>query len=154
MNRWAYQQQALVGGCVADGVVCPKPLCFVLLNSLCSFCFLVSNQQSEACEAKAGMELLEIIRMKESCGFERSNFQVASSPPFFTGSPPSRASNPIVQDAQFRSDNGYPFSPLFEAPSSTRKGGGCVRTNFGPKPAPVRIEGFNSRGNCSISAIA
>lgn len=25
MNRWAYQQKAMVGGCVADGVVCPKP---------------------------------------------------------------------------------------------------------------------------------
>ncbi|KAL0396097.1 UNVERIFIED_CONTAM: hypothetical protein Scaly_0058100 [Sesamum calycinum] len=160
MNRCAYQQQTLVGGCVAEGVVCPKPrkigvaLHFHEPMRTPSRLLHINNQQSEACEAKAGMELLEIIRMKESCGFERSNFQVASSPPFFTGSPPSRASNPIVQDAQFRSDNGYPFSPLFEAPSSTRKGGGCVRMNFGPKPAPVRIEGFNCRGNCSISAVA
>ncbi|KAK4426897.1 hypothetical protein Salat_1458500 [Sesamum alatum] len=88
MNRWAYQKQALVGGCVADGVVCPKPrkigvaLHFHEPTRPSSRLLHINNQQSEACEAKAGMELLDIIRMTESCGFGRSNFQVASSPPF------------------------------------------------------------------------
>ncbi|KAI3463855.1 hypothetical protein Pfo_020518 [Paulownia fortunei] len=160
MNKWAYQQKALVGGCVADGVVCPKPrrigapLHFHESMRPPSRLLHINNQQAEACDAKAGTELLDIIRMKGSYGSERSNFHVASSPPFFIGSPPSRASNPIVQDEQFGNDNGNPFSPMLEAPSSTRKSGGCVRVNFAPKPAPVRIEGFNCRGNCSISAVA
>ncbi|MEI4867043.1 hypothetical protein, partial [Klebsiella pneumoniae] len=76
-------------------------------------------------------------------------------PPFFMGSPPSRASNPLIKDAHFGMDKPSPFSPALEAsPSSQRKNGGCPRLKFGQKPAAVRIEGFNCRGNCSISALA
>lgn len=94
------------------------------------------------------------------CGGERSAYQVASSPPFYCGSPPSRASNPVVQDAQFGSEmiTPLPPSPLSPSSSSARKGGGFVRMKFGHKPATVRIEGFDclsrDRRNCSISAVA
>ncbi|KAK6128115.1 hypothetical protein DH2020_038146 [Rehmannia glutinosa] len=160
MNKWAYQQRAMVGGCVTDGVVCPKPrrigvpLHFHEPIRPPSRLLHINNQQGEAYDAKAGTELLDIIRTKGNYGSERSSFQVASSPPFFNGSPPSRASNPVIQDAQFCNENGNPLSPMLEAPSPTRRSGGCVRANFGPRPAPVRIEGFNCRGNCSISAVA
>ncbi|KAL2479083.1 hypothetical protein Fot_48097 [Forsythia ovata] len=171
MNGCVYRQNALVG-CVgdmarradSDYVVCPKPRRFGLplqfdepIRSP-SRLLHINNEQSEACDAKAGTELLDIILMKGSCGYTRSNFQVASSPPFFSGSPPTRASNPVIQDEQFGNDNFNPLSPAPEAspppPSSARKSGGCVRVSFGHKPATVRIEGFNCRGNCSISAVA
>lgn len=155
MNGWAYQQKSLVGDCVAEGVFCPKPrrIGGPLMRSSTRLLH-ITNRQSEACNANAGAELLDIIRMKGNYDSETSSFQMASSPPFFAGSPPSRASNPIIQDENFGNDNGSPLSPMLEAPSSTRKSGGCVRVNFGSKPAPVRIEGFNCRGNCSISAVA
>lgn len=95
---------------------------------------------------------------------ENSDLQLASSPPFFCGSPPSRASNPLIQDAHFGNDNFVPIPQIPEsaaaAPpppfsSSGRMiGGGCVRVKFGNDSAPVRIEGFNCRGSCSISAVA
>ncbi|KAL2462103.1 hypothetical protein Adt_45523 [Abeliophyllum distichum] len=123
----------------ADCVVCPKPRRFGLplqfdepIRSP-SRLLHINNEQSEACDAKAGTELLDIILMKGSCGYARSNFQ-------------------------FGTDSFNPLSPAPEAspppPSSARKSGGCVRVSFGHKPATVRIEGFNCRGNCSISAVA
>lgn len=104
-------------------------------------------------------------------GAEQTCAQVASSPPFFSGSPPSRVSNPLIQDARFGDEKVAPISPraipipsgLTGSPSSTssaaapRMSGGCVRANFGNNPA-VRIEGFDcldrDRRNCSIPALA
>ncbi|KAL3824787.1 hypothetical protein ACJIZ3_020816 [Penstemon smallii] len=99
-----------------------------------------TNQHSEGCDSNVGTELLDIILTK-----------VPSSPPFFTGSPPNRASNPVIQDEQFSNDHGSPLSS-----SSIHKTGGSVRVNCRPNLAPVRIEGFNCRGNgnSSISAMA
>lgn len=184
MNRCAYQpqqQKALVGlGCVGDirrglmtnsnGVVCPKPRRIIHTNDPISFrpsrLFHANNQQLEAGESTAGTELLDIILAKgEEYGAEKPYFQVAfsSSPPFFSGSPPLRASNPVIQDEQFGNSKLSPLSPSFsvmDSPSSRSNGGGgggvggCVRVKFGHSPAPVRIEGFNCRRNCSISAVA
>uniref|UniRef100_M1CT42 Uncharacterized protein n=1 Tax=Solanum tuberosum TaxID=4113 RepID=M1CT42_SOLTU len=183
MNMYAYQQKALVG-CVgvgetervdisvSNGVVCPKPRKLGFFDSdsvnveepirpyqLMQFI----NEEMEACELKAGAELLDIILTKGSYEVDRANFEVDSSPPFFYGSPPSRARNPLIQDAQFGNHNFVPILPIPERavapspppPSSTiMSGGGCVRVKFGNKQAPVRIEGFNCRGNCGISAVA
>lgn len=78
--------------------------------------------------------------------------QLASSPPFFCGSPPSRASNPVIQDEQFGSCKVGPFSP------TAGLNGGCVRMKSGDKPVAVRIEGFDclsrDRRNCSIPSVA
>lgn len=181
---YAYQQKALVGSCVgvgetgradvsvSNGVVCPKPRKLGFFNSasvnaeepirpyqLLQF----RNQEMEACDLIAGTELLDIILAKGNYEVDKANFEVASSPPFFYGSPPSRAANPLIQDAQFGNHNFVPILPIPEravAPSppppssAIMSGGGCVRVKFGNKPAPVRIEGFNCRGNCSISAVA
>ncbi|RZB43443.1 hypothetical protein D0Y65_053830 [Glycine soja] len=93
---------------------------------------------------------------------------VAPSPLFFSGSPPSRAANPLIQDARFGDENFSPLSPpswvvvpavsgLPPSPSSSARKGGCVRANFGNNPV-VRIEGFDcldrDRRNCSIPALA
>lgn len=94
-----------------------------------------------------------------------SSAQIASSPPFFCGSPPSRVANPLIQDARFGDEKLNPISPSIVAspgqsssPSSSSRKGGCVRANFGDKPA-MRVEGFDcmkrdDRRNRSIPALA
>ncbi|KAA8542706.1 hypothetical protein F0562_023795 [Nyssa sinensis] len=167
MNRCVYQQNAFAacGGemmgpsiSVSDSVVCPKPRRLGLLNPSMNDQIRPSrwqiNHQAEICDSKAGTELLEIILTKGNYGAEKSNIHVASSPPFFCGSPPSRASNPVIQDAQFGIEKHSPLAPApIQASSSS-----CVRMKFGQKPAAVRIEGFDclshDRRNCSISAVA
>jgi hypothetical protein len=151
----------------SNGVVCPKPRRVVNSNNNDPISFRPSkllhtnNQPMEGGDSKAGKELLDIILSKGDYGAEKPNFQVACSPPFFNGSPPIRASNPVIQDERFGNCKLSPLSPSFaglDSPSSSRKnvnGGGCVLVKFGHSPAPVRIEGFNCRRNCSsISAVA
>lgn len=116
-----------------------------------------NNHQSENGDSRAGTELLDLILAKGNCA-ERSCNHVDSSPPFFSGSPPSRASNPLIQDEQFGNENVSAYSPAAPPSPSARKGRGSVRTKFGHKPAAVRIEGFDCLGtdrrNRSISAVA
>ncbi|XP_040997203.1 uncharacterized protein LOC121243192 [Juglans microcarpa x Juglans regia] len=192
MNHCAIQQSAFSAGeefrsssisvPIAErreSVICPKPRRFGLFSATAindqhptrSLRWQLSHQV-ELCDLKAGTDLLDIILTKGGgCGVELAPPQVASSPPFFSGSPPSRVANPLIQDARFGDDKFIPPSPLSPvaipsglssspSPSSataTRKGGGFVRSNFGDKPA-VRIEGFDcldrDRRNCSIPALA
>ncbi|XP_020264453.1 uncharacterized protein LOC109840287 [Asparagus officinalis] len=51
-----------------------------------------ASPQSDLCD-KAGAELLDIFLTKGG--------EVAMSPPFFAGSPPTRSANPVVNDARF-----------------------------------------------------
>ncbi|OIS96399.1 PREDICTED: uncharacterized protein LOC109235686 [Nicotiana attenuata] len=176
MNKFAYSQNALVGfvgvgemtnGVYrSNGVVCPKPRRGGLFNCAPFPLGQINNQEMEGCDLKAGTELLDIILTKGRYDVENSDLQLASSPPFFCGSPPNRTSNPLTQDAHFGDDNFVLVPPIQEsavpAPSppppfsssSRMTGGGCVRVKFGNNSAPVRIEGFNCRGSCSISAVA
>ncbi|KAL6529227.1 hypothetical protein OROGR_014850 [Orobanche gracilis] len=168
---WA--NSAAAGGRSVDKretVVCPKPRRLGLVQTTfeppCArpFRWHVSHQQ-EDCDSKAGNELLSIILAKGHYGAEQSLSHIASSPPFFSGSPPGRVSNPLIQDARFGDEKYFPVSPRAiihapsgptHSPSSTRKGG-CVRVNFGNNPA-VRVEGFDcldrDRRNCSIPTLA
>jgi len=91
-------------------------------------------------------------------------------PPFFCGSPPSRATNPLIRDVRFLETKQIPFlssniPDTGATPSLPPPPMGLFRatTNFGSDPvAPVRrIEGFDcldNRGNrvvgCSIPAFA
>lgn len=160
-----------------EPMVCPKPRrlgLFTTTNDSVRPLRWQMCYQSEGYESKAGPELLDIIFAKGG-GYggssEQTCTQIASSPPFFSGSPPSRVSNPLIQDALFGDDKVSPVSPRSMIPnpsssgmsssspsfSSARKGG-CLRANFGNKPA-VRIEGFDcldrdNRRNCSIPALA
>lgn len=157
-----------------DTVVCPKPRRLGLFHTTTTLFepsamrplrwHHVSHQQ-EVCDAKAGNELLDIIHAKGGSAMDQSVAQIASSPPFFCGSPPSRVSNPLIQDARFGDDKFTSVSPraipipsglAAPSPTSTRKGG-CVRVNFGNNPA-VRVEGFDcldrDSRNCSIPALA
>ncbi|KAJ4972769.1 hypothetical protein NE237_005943 [Protea cynaroides] len=152
-----------------DVVVCPKPRRLGGFNHVVNdprpLRWQLSSHQAELCDSKAGSELLDIILTKGGYGAEQSTNQVASSPPFFCGSPPSRATNPLIQDARFGEEKPTTLSPLpvpvpsgiSSSPSSGRKGG-CARMKFGHKPAAVRVEGFDcldrDRRNCSIPAVA
>ncbi|XP_015869877.1 uncharacterized protein LOC107407161 isoform X2 [Ziziphus jujuba] len=147
-----------------DPVVCPKPRRVgILSNNMLKPLRLHMSQQSELCDSKAGSELLDIILMKEGFGAEQSAGYVASSPPYFCGSPPSRAANPLVQDARFGDEKPLPALPFaspsgLSSPSSAARKGGCVRMKYGLKPAAVRVEGFDclnrDRQNSSIPAMA
>ncbi|MCL7027936.1 hypothetical protein MKW94_007353 [Papaver nudicaule] len=192
MKHFVFQQNAFAASCEEwrgsvtissssssdrkDPLVCPKPRRLgvgiqhhnnhhPINDSIRPFRYHFSHQ-AELCDSKAGMELMDLILTKGG--------QVSSSPPYFCGSPPSRAENPLIQDARFRNEKLLsPVSPLSipvinsgssssssstptTASSSIVNGGGCVRAKFGHKPAMVRIEGFECRDrrNCGISAVA
>lgn len=153
-----------------DSVVCPKPRRMGFLDSTINdpirpLRWHLSHHQSEYSDSRAGTDLLDIILSKGGYSVEQSGNQLASSPPFFSGSPPSRVANPVVLDARFGDEKITPSAPLqpvpspgpSSSPSSSARKGGCLRANYGSKPV-VRIEGFDcldrDRRNCSIPALA
>ncbi|XP_054821928.1 uncharacterized protein LOC129320478 isoform X2 [Prosopis cineraria] len=162
MNHCGYQMNSLTS-CDErrmEPVVCPKPRRLNLLNIPIDDHIRPLkrsiNNQSEIEDLGVGAELMNIIFSKESYK-GRFESQMAYSPPFFCGSPPSRASNPVIQDEQFGNETFNPSSlaPISPSSSSAR---GCVQMKFDLKPAAVRIEGFDclnrDRSPCSISAVA
>ncbi|KAG9131266.1 hypothetical protein Leryth_006122 [Lithospermum erythrorhizon] len=114
------------------------------------------NHHIEAYGVKAGNELVDLILSKDACGGKKPNFHVALSPPFYNGSPPTRASNPVIQDEQFRTSklnmNPSMIEPLASS-ASRLSGGGCVPVRNQTLTPERRIEGFNSRNNCNVSTI-
>jgi hypothetical protein len=101
-------------------------------------------------------------------GEESSGLLAASpQPPLFCGSPPRRASNPVVHDSRFGMDYPPPMPvPLpglpavvaaapvavavarpnprpSVAPSMSPRGASCARARFAFQPAAVRVEGFD-----------
>ncbi|KAB2075008.1 hypothetical protein E1A91_A07G198100v1 [Gossypium mustelinum] len=129
----------------AGPVVCPKPRRIgVLTNNPIKPFRLHMSHQADVSESKASAELLDIILNKGDLWAEQSAAQVASSPPFFCGSPPSRATNPVVQDARFGDERVAALSASQSpSPSQSAHKGGCVRMSFGLKPAAIRVEGFD-----------
>ncbi|KAL7603608.1 hypothetical protein Lser_V15G15085 [Lactuca serriola] len=120
-------------------MVCPKPRRLSLFNDPVKPLRWQMCYQPEPYESKESIDILEII-------FEKGG-GYGGSEPFFSGSPPSRVSNPLTQDTRF----GYGDNIC---KSSSEKKIGTVGGNFGNKPA-VRIEGFEyARNNCSIPAQA
>ncbi|OAY57073.1 uncharacterized protein LOC110602647 [Manihot esculenta] len=159
------ENRGLVSICDSKGpVVCPKPRRVANLANYSSRTLRWhTSRQAEMCDSKAGAELLDIILMKDGHGTEQSAAHVASPLPFFCGSPPARAANPVIQDARFGDEKLTPMLPLLiPSPSSssspTSRKGGCMRMKFGLKPAAVRVEGFDclnrDRQNSSIPAMA
>lgn len=171
MNHCAIQQNVFSAyeESRKDHLVCPKPRRLALLNTAMNEPIRPVrwhlSHQAEPYDSKAGADLMEIILAKGGYGAEQPSAQIASSPPFFSGSPPSRVANPLIQDARFGDEKLNPISPSIVAspgqsssPSSSSRKGGCVRANFGDKPA-MRVEGFDcmerdDRRNRSIPALA
>ncbi|XP_074561553.1 uncharacterized protein LOC141817828 [Curcuma longa] len=143
-------------------VFCPKP------RRLSQFATAVadplrplrcrSSYQKNFSDSKAGADLIDIFLTKG----EDQN-QLASSPPFFCGSPPSRAANPVVHDARFGEERPQPASiapSLLTQPNPPMPPKQVrVHAKFGLAPAAVRVEGFDCldrgrRGCSSITATA
>ncbi|KAK3136935.1 hypothetical protein QOZ80_5BG0445310 [Eleusine coracana subsp. coracana] len=119
------------------------------------------HQSGGFSDAGAGMDLLDLLLSKG----EESGLSAASpQPPLFCGSPPRRASNPVVHDSLFGMDvppmmpvavpalpmaapvasRAYPTPRPSAAPSMSPRGGaGCARARFAFQPAAVRVEGFD-----------
>ncbi|RWR85333.1 hypothetical protein CKAN_01419500 [Cinnamomum micranthum f. kanehirae] len=157
-----------------ESLVCPKPrragsfFGQAFNDPIRPLRWQLSSHQAELCDSK--VELLDIILAKGGCGLDQMPSPVASSPPYFCGSPPSRAANPLVHDAHFGKEKLHSVSPLPipsglpSSPSSASASAsasplmGCARATFGLKPAAVRVEGFNclerDRQNRSVSAVA
>ncbi|KAI4365830.1 hypothetical protein MLD38_021781 [Melastoma candidum] len=160
-----------------ESVVCPKPRRAGVSDDPVArpSRFSYSQHGGDGIDFAAGAELLDMILSKGGYGGERFGAPVASSPPYFCGSPPCRVSNPVIQDAHFGTEHLTPLSPAAMSPiwsssplisSSVHKsgggggerGGGPVRMKFGHKAPAMRVEGFDclSRDgrHCSISALA
>ncbi|XWS48298.1 hypothetical protein CRYUN_Cryun13aG0063200 [Craigia yunnanensis] len=95
-----------------DSVVCPKPR--RLSDHTRTFRWPTNCYQTEMVDSKAGTELLDIILTKGGFGAEKHGNQVASSPPFFCGSPPSRSSNPINDGCSLLFQMSWDFLALSE----------------------------------------
>ncbi|XP_065026019.1 uncharacterized protein LOC135650526 isoform X1 [Musa acuminata AAA Group] len=171
MNHRAMQQQNALSAseemraplAVADRkppVFCPKPRRLspfaAVAEPVLPFRWL-SSHQTDFSDSKAGADLHGIFLAK---GGEQN--QVSSSPPFFCGSPPSRAANPVVHDARFGDDRppaAFAPVPLIQSGPPLSPKQGCAHAKFGLMPAAVRIEGFDclnrDRRSCSsITAVA
>ncbi|KAK7358284.1 hypothetical protein VNO77_00211 [Canavalia gladiata] len=154
-NYYGYQEKNTCEEMRMESVICPKPRRSGLLNhsSINSYIRPLRRPFSYQFEMEedsgVGADLLDIILPKESQVVE-------SPPPFLCGSPPSRVSNPVIQDEQFGNGNFNPFTEASSSSSSSARG--CVPMKFGHTPAAVRIEGFDclsrDRSSCSISAVA
>ncbi|CAM8922288.1 unnamed protein product [Rhodiola kirilowii] len=135
-----------------ETVVCPKPIRVGVLHSVVADPVRTLrwslSHQAEVSESAAGADLLDILLKGGSHDLEPFCKRVDSSPPFFSGSPPSRVSNPLILDARFREEK--QTSPISQpqlsitgpsSPSSYTRKRGYSRPNFGNNPV-VRIEGF------------
>ncbi|KAL6622584.1 hypothetical protein ACP70R_032463 [Stipagrostis hirtigluma subsp. patula] len=142
----ASASSAAAAGDAKSPLFCPKPRRPVAP--------LRCHQSGGYSDAGAGMDLLDLLLSKgEESGI--------STPPLFCGSPPRRASNPVVHDSRFGMDfPPMPALPVAAAPvaapvarptprpsaapsMSPRGGAGCARARFAFQPAAVRVEGFD-----------
>jgi hypothetical protein len=99
-----------------------------------------------------------------SCSWQGEEGGLSAASPLFCGSPPRRASNPVVRDSLFGMDRpptpvpaAYPAPrPSAAAPSMSPRG--CARARFGFQTPAVRVEGFDcldgGRGGHGITAMA
>ncbi|CAM8886092.1 unnamed protein product [Rhodiola kirilowii] len=160
MNHCAIQQRSVSAVCEEmisrEALVCPKPIRIGVFNSAAAAVDPIRtvrwnlSHQTEVSESAAGADLLDILLLKNgSRDLEPFCTQVDSSPPFFSGSPPSRVSNPLIKDARFIEEKrDSPVSQLQpsitgpSSPSSYARKGGYGMLNFGNNPV-VRIEGFS-----------
>lgn len=124
-------------------VICPKPL--TLRWHL--------DEAAEGYASKGGAGVLDMI-FKESNEKEQGNeIALLSSPPFFDGSPPVRAANPLIHDSHFAHEKDVIFPGLSSSSSSkssSPRKGGRVRMNLKYQPAAVRVQGFD----CHVPAVS
>nr|XP_009774105.1 PREDICTED: uncharacterized protein LOC104224206 [Nicotiana sylvestris]XP_016449406.1 PREDICTED: uncharacterized protein LOC107774401 [Nicotiana tabacum] len=133
-------------------VVCPKPR-----RVRHPICHSKLSNQAETLDSKAGIELFDLILKEDGVAAMRSASLLSSSPPFFTGSPPSRAMNPLIHDVYFAnygkqltctlSSSPSPSTSASPSPSSSCKGSSCARTRLKATQATNRVEGFDCQNS-------
>lgn len=116
-----------------EELICPKPRKVALSCCAPEFIKPVYQWQSSTRmpECEAGYEILEIFLNKGAC-LDGEILSFGCSPPYC--SPPTRASNPIVHDIEFR-NNHRSRSPAGSKPKAV------AVPSFSASPS-VRIEGF------------
>lgn len=77
---------------------------------------------------------------------------ISSSPPFFFGSPPCRAQNPLAQDAHFMVQKHGPTVSSSPSDSASLPSASHSRVKFGNKQAAVRVEGFDCQSRVTAMA--
>ncbi|XP_060189896.1 uncharacterized protein LOC132618920 [Lycium barbarum] len=142
---------------IMGSLICPKPRRLGDHNSY-SNCIPLRNQ-AEAFISKGGAELIDLILKEDGIAATQYASDLSSSPPFFSGSPPCRAMNPLIHDAQFAnekqprvSSSPSPSTSSSPSPSSSCKGR-CARARLGKNQSPNRVEGFDCR-NSRMAAMA
>lgn len=134
------------------GLVCPKPRRVGpsnVSNPVMPLRFHLRGNGADAFDSKARAELLDLAPCKEGFQGERSP-TVSSSPPFFFGSPPCRAQNPLAQDAYFRVQK---HGPTGSSPSdSASLPSAHSRVKLGNKQEAVRVEGFDCQSRVTAMA--
>lgn len=138
---------------------CPKPRRLIPLAVVVAEPVLPFRCLSEGFPDSSAVEedLVDLLLAKGG-ELDRSD----SSSPFFCGSPPSRAANPVVHDARFGEDlPPAPFAPFLPTQSMAAMSPkhGCAHAKFGLLPAAVRVDGFDcldrARRSCSgLTAVA
>lgn len=122
-----------------EKIICPKPQ-RVTVTSFRSVEFIKPIRQLKSVSPTAvdgsdvGCEIMEIFRSKNCHG---DSPKIGRSPPYFSGSPPSRATNPLVQDTQFLHPHAYPRATPQLSPPKKFSTSGSLRAS-----PSVRIEGF------------
>lgn len=141
MSNCGNLRSLLRGEGAEEKVICPKPQrVATMMTSSAEVLKPIRQWRSMPPAAfdggEAGHEILEIFLSKNSSG-ETQNF--GCSPPYFSGSPPCRAGNPVVRDAEFSRPR-HPFSPDANSQAKIPTG-----PSFRASPS-VRIEGFDCPG--------
>ncbi|CAN4093578.1 unnamed protein product [Withania somnifera] len=118
-----------------SSLICPKPHCLPFGN------------QAEVFISKDGPKIIDLIIKEDSIAATQYALDLSSSPPFVSGSPPCRAMNPSIHDAQFAKEKQYrlsssPSPSTSSSPSSSCKGM-CARATVGRPQSPNRLEGFD-----------
>ncbi|CAA0817277.1 Unknown protein [Striga hermonthica] len=117
-------------------VVCPKPR-----RAGPSMVVPLRSRMCDDAESKPGAEMLGLIL--------KDDFQGSVSPPFFFGSPPCRASNPVVQDASFGTEPNK-LSSIRKCPNDSAEN---ARKQLGKEQAAVRIEGFDCPNTRAVAMV-
>jgi hypothetical protein len=94
-----------------------------------------------------------------SCSWQGEEGGLSAASPLFCGSPPRRASNPVVRDSLFGMDRPpTPVPAAYPAAAPSMSPRGCARARFGFQTPAVRVEDFDcldgGRGGHGITAMA
>ncbi|CAF2050978.1 unnamed protein product, partial [Brassica rapa] len=144
MNSCGLQQNSEMR---RDTVVCPKPCRVGVLNNhhLARSLRWQVSQQMDLCESNSRGKILDFV-LANGNGYEQDPKMTSSPPLFFTGSPPTRVSNPLTKDLLFRDEllvvAPPPSTPRATKPPPPSSPTVRVSTNFGNNPT-VRVVGFN-----------